>query len=67
MGADSFDFDPESNRRDALFLGDCDDGARLLAAELGWQGELAELVVAGEAPNRPKGVSGWIKTLFKGK
>ena len=48
MGPNSFDFEPESNRRDALFLGDCDDGARQLAALMGWQTELADLVAGGK-------------------
>ena len=44
-----FDFAPESNRRDALFLGDCDDGFRELARLLGWDAELETLVEAGKA------------------
>ena len=65
MGASSFDFDPETNKRDALFLGDCDDGARLLAAEMGLHGELAELV--SQVKKRPgegkRGSGGWLKSL----
>ena len=47
-----FDFAPESNRRDALFLGDCDDGFRELARLLGWDAELETLVEAGKANAR---------------
>jgi len=60
MGTGSFNFEPESNTRsrDALFLGNCDDGARELASLLGWQAELAELIVAGKKENQ--------KMRFKG-
>ena len=47
-----FDFDSETNRRDALFLGDCDDGFRELARLLGWDAELETLVEAGKAETR---------------
>ena len=47
-----FDFAPETNRRDALFLGDCDDGFRELARLLGWDAELETLVEAGKAETR---------------
>lgn len=35
------------NYRDALYLGDCDDGVRQLCELLGWQQELDALVAAG--------------------
>lgn len=35
-------------RRDALFLGDCDDGVRRLCALLGWEAELDALIAAGQ-------------------
>ena len=47
-----FDFVSETNRRDALFLGDCDDGFRELARLLGWDAELETLVEAGKAETR---------------
>ena len=55
MGAGSFDFEPETNTRDALFLGDCDDGSRELASLLGWQVELSELIMAGRRKSNQKG------------
>lgn len=39
-----FSFD--ERHRDALFLGDCDDGVRQLAELLGWESELEELINA---------------------
>lgn len=36
-------------RRDALFLGDCDDGVRQLCQLLGWEAELDALLAAGRA------------------
>jgi len=48
-----FDFG-ESNRRDALFLGDCDDGFYELARLLGWHEELDRLVEAGKNDVRAK-------------
>ena len=39
----SFDFS-ESNYRDALYLGDCDEGIWHLCKLLGWDGELRERV-----------------------
>ena len=65
MGASSFDFDPETNRRDALFLGDCDDGTRLLAKEMGVHGELAELVSKAKARQggNKGGAGGCLKSL----
>ena len=35
--------------RDALFLGDCDDGVRQLCQLLGWEADLDALVAAGRA------------------
>jgi hypothetical protein len=43
-----FDFDAPGGR-DALFLGDCDDGARALAEALGWAEDLEALVASGAA------------------
>lgn len=40
-----FSFD--EGHRDALFLGDCDDGVRQLANLLGWKSELDELISTG--------------------
>lgn len=34
--------------RDALFLGDCDDGVRRLCALLGWEAELDALIATGQ-------------------
>ena len=42
-----FDFDPGTNYRDALFLGDCDQGVRQLCTQLGWEAELEVLVTGG--------------------
>lgn len=39
-----FDTDPDTNRRDAVFLGDCDAAAWKLAGLLGWEAELEALV-----------------------
>lgn len=39
-----FDFGPETNYRDALFLGDCDAGCARLAEMLGWGDDLRALV-----------------------
>lgn len=36
----------EEQHRDALFLGDCDDGVRVLARSLGWEGELDDLIAS---------------------
>lgn len=47
-GGDGFDFD--ACHRDVLHLGDCDEGARALAAALGWGEQLAALV--GEVLDR---------------
>jgi len=41
-GGDGFDFD--AGYRDALFLGDCDDGVRQLAELLGWESDLERLI-----------------------
>jgi NAD-dependent deacetylase sirtuin 2 len=46
-GGFGFDFDSPTNRRDALFLGDCDDGFCELAQLLGWKEELTALAEAG--------------------
>ena len=47
---DVFGFDfGETNRRDALFLGDCDDGFLKLAELLGWREELGQMVEQGRA------------------
>ena len=43
-----FSFD--ENHRDALYLGDCDDGVRQLARKLGWEADLDELIQADETP-----------------
>ncbi len=40
------DFEPES-RPDALYLGNCDDGARKLAELMGWQEDLEAMIAAG--------------------
>ena len=45
---------PRRCRRDALFLGDCDDGVRQLCALLGWEADLEALVVAGRAGFHPQ-------------
>lgn len=42
-------FDFGSHIRDVLHLGDCDSAVRQLAALLGWQQELDDLVAAGDA------------------
>ncbi|KAF9121144.1 NAD-dependent protein deacetylase sirtuin-2 [Mortierella sp. 14UC] len=45
-----FDFDDKwkySIQRDALFLGNCDDGVRRLAQLCGWEGELQSMFEAG--------------------
>eukprot|EP01047_Picozoa_sp_COSAG01_P000614 COSAG01_NODE_12_length_41732_cov_160.472964_8_plen_388_part_00 len=42
--AEGFDFG-EHNYRDALFLGDCDEGSRALASACGWGDELDRLCV----------------------
>jgi NAD-dependent SIR2 family protein deacetylase len=42
-------FDFEGRVRDVLHLGDCDGAVQQLAALLGWQQELQQLVQAGEA------------------
>ncbi|XP_067013051.1 NAD-dependent protein deacetylase sirtuin-2 [Anabrus simplex] len=39
------DFESAENTRDVAWLGDCDDGCRLLASELGWGEELEMLVM----------------------
>ncbi|KAG8232887.1 hypothetical protein J437_LFUL004757 [Ladona fulva] len=43
------DFDSEDNTRDVAWLGDCDDGCRLLAKKLGWEDELLEMVKSEHA------------------
>ncbi|XP_075223423.1 sirtuin 2 [Lycorma delicatula] len=43
------DFDSSDNVRDVAWLGDCDDGCRLLAEKLGWLDELNKLVEDGHA------------------
>ena len=58
MGAGGLDFAPETNRRDALHLGDCDDGACAMAALLGWQKELSCLVVEAGGSGRDRGGGG---------
>ena len=40
-----FQFDEQ--RRDALYLGDCDDGVRQLAELLGWEADLETLINTG--------------------
>lgn len=40
---------PFAEHRDALFLGDCDDGVRQLCQQLGWEDELDALIAAGRA------------------
>ncbi len=49
-----FDLDPETNVRDAAFLGDCDEGAKRLAALLGWEQELEALVTRGDEDQRAR-------------
>jgi hypothetical protein len=45
MGLGGLDFEGDApGRRDALFLGNCDDGVLRLAELLGWDGELGELI-----------------------
>jgi len=44
-----FNFDPETNYRDALYLGDCDEGIRALADALGWKDDLEKLIAEGSA------------------
>ncbi len=39
-----FDFDEATNYRDALFLGQCDDGVAELCSMLGWKDELDALI-----------------------
>lgn len=39
----SFVRESQGNYRDALFLGDCDDGVRQLCEALGWEEELQDL------------------------
>lgn len=48
MGA-GMDFDSSDNVRDVAWLGDCDDGCKLLADKLGWLDELNKLVDEGHA------------------
>ena len=48
MAQYGFRFD-KSNYRDALFLGDCDDGCVALSRSLGWEEDLNALAVAGRA------------------
>lgn len=43
MGS-GLDFDSEDNSRDVAWLGDCDDGCLKLAAGLGWEEELENLL-----------------------
>ena len=47
-----FDFDEDTNYRDALFEGDCDEGVARLAAALGWGEELRGLVRAHGCRNQ---------------
>jgi len=44
----NFDFHVASNYRDVPVLGDCDAGVGQLAALLGWQDELSEMVNAAK-------------------
>ncbi|PRW20829.1 NAD-dependent deacetylase sirtuin-2 [Chlorella sorokiniana] len=44
-----FDWDPATNYRDALYLGDCDAGVRQLCQLLGWEEDLDALMAAGQA------------------
>ena len=39
-----FDFDEATNYRDALFLGQCDDGVAELCSMLGWKDDLDALI-----------------------
>ncbi|KAL4433418.1 hypothetical protein ABPG77_010271 [Micractinium sp. CCAP 211/92] len=41
------------NYRDALFLGDCDDGVRQLCRLLGWEADLDALIAAGRQSFHP--------------
>jgi NAD-dependent SIR2 family protein deacetylase len=50
--ADAGGFDFEGCVRDVLCLGDCDSAVQQLAALLGWQQELQQLVEAGDAAFR---------------
>mmetsp|Transcript_2976 Transcript_2976/g.8382 ORF Transcript_2976/g.8382 Transcript_2976/m.8382 type:complete len:279 (-) Transcript_2976:46-882(-) len=58
-GGDGFNFG-DGNFRDAIFLGDCDDGAKKLASLLGWEAELQALIdgdahPAAKQPGVPMG------------
>lgn len=43
----------DGNYRDALFLGDCDDGVRQLCRMLGWEADLDALLAAGRQSFHP--------------
>ncbi|XP_043191691.1 NAD-dependent protein deacetylase sirtuin-2-like [Amphibalanus amphitrite] len=43
FGQKGLDFDSASNYRDVCWLGTCDDGARAMAAALGWEEDLRKL------------------------
>lgn len=49
-----FDFEEGTNYRDAMFLGDCDDGVRQLCSLLGWEADLDALVAAGRREFQPE-------------
>eukprot|EP00301_Raphidiophrys_heterophryoidea_P027735 c9800_g1_i1.p1 GENE.c9800_g1_i1~~c9800_g1_i1.p1 ORF type:complete len:438 (+),score=130.85 c9800_g1_i1:102-1415(+) len=46
-----------SNHRDALFLGDCDEGVRQLAAELQWTQDFDQLIASAPASAQPRPAS----------
>lgn len=49
---------PTAPRRDALFLGDCDDGVRQLCQLLGWEAELDALLADSRAHFHPAAGAG---------
>ena len=51
--AGPFDFDSGA-QTDLLHLGDCDDAARVIAEQLGWEDELVHLGEAGAAAAGPR-------------
>jgi NAD-dependent deacetylase sirtuin 2 len=47
-----FNFDEETNYRDALYLGPCDDGVYALAEMLEWKNDLDALVASCQIKNK---------------
>lgn len=69
MGA-GMDFDSSENTRDVAWIGDCDDGCKMIAEKLGWKDELLELVKREHAKidaENPKNIDAIIKDLPESK